>query len=425
MIAALRISNLFDFLPNATPENRRPLKAPTPPAIRNAFDKLDSTQRRQLGLWQGALYRSPQHLAWVRARSEAASLRKSNAHSSLRNKFDRLANAFDRKQLRRGDLVDRSCINAGGGSSERAWFHSNEYSFLQVVRFGLKSIGPRGAPRVGTEGTNHMHRIATVVAAAGQVLQQRRCDDELASLDGVRKGGLVLTRGVDCTPWRLAFGELQGDLISVARYALPCEGGKWSLVDFKSYKKSRPHAACVRGILEVLAQRVTFCFTQEMQSDMPQTRTYDFLVQPTIVARANASTCFTGMERGCRCFSIQGLRQICDRVEVMLISEAPDDATSMRRMLDKVSASLPANCLHHRSPCFGHGLHRIMVTATKEDDTIGDVHAICVCTSLVSNQEKILRGMRTVIDRDFVLFRGDSFGETNNMHGRMFLHGED
>ena len=104
--------------------------------------------------------------------------------------------------------------------------------------------------------------------------------------------------------------------------------------------------------------------------------------------------------------SIAGLREVCKHVKVCILSEAPDDHSGNGRCMKHLRELLPKNCLRHRSTCLGHAVHRVVENTTKEKDVIGDVHAVVMCCSLTSNQQKLLDALWYIIDTELDVVAG-------------------
>ena len=84
--------------------------------------------------------------------SAIARLRWGEKPSTDADKFEKLADAFDKGSLRHGDLTYRD--TSGAAASSSAWCHANTYNVFGLIRQAVQEIGKGGLNQQGA----HKHK---------------------------------------------------------------------------------------------------------------------------------------------------------------------------------------------------------------------------------------------------------------------------
>ena len=122
----------------------------------------------------------------------------------------------------------------------------------------------------------------------------------------------------DCTPTRVQFGQLQQQLLPVARYAVLGENSKWKLVSYDEFVKEHGGPKFLRsGIVELLAGA---CSIIHMGSD-DLLHGMKKLCRPMILARSNASCVYSATEKLFGCLSKSSLAKLGARITFGFMSE--------------------------------------------------------------------------------------------------------
>ena len=253
-----------------------------------------------------------------------------------------------------------------------------------VVQHAFRSVGVKGGfQRRGLDGCHDQLQLSAGVASAACLAQAETCSKTFQDImRDDSKGALVVTWAFDTTPWRLRFGALQEILYPHARYAVQ-KDGKWTLVPLSTYQKLRPGVRMSTGVLEAFVQRATVCFADGLGSEVPQIVQHEIISPPVILQRANASNIHAAVEvSGVPEVSIDGLKRYLKAKRLLILAEAPDNASSIRKRqkaVAKMLADVPG-ALYAPSGCAAHKLHRAIVAATGEADWLGHVCASLALT---------------------------------------------
>ena len=123
------------------------------------------------------------------------------------------------------------------------------------------------------------------------------------------------------------------------------------------------------GMLEILGVQAEVAWGSGQQSR-------DVFIKPSIVKRANASTLYGALNDALGMLSIEGITELCTRLECCILMEVADAAKYVRKLLKARALHLPGNCFIPEVSCCIHRLHRIFTLATRENKLCGDGHAI-------------------------------------------------
>ena len=197
---------------------------------------------------------------------------------------------------------------------------------------------------------------------------------------------MVINRFYDCTPVRLRFGALTGQLQKHARYAIKDEAtGRWHLVDFATYRKAHPQSDISYGVLDVFAHSLQVHVANTVDKTA---HGYEFAAPVHILENGTASAIMGSTEQAFDHYSRSGVRDLCRSLPWLIYQESADADSSNRRKRSCTLEDLPENGLGVESTCCAHQGHRLV--ESREKLVIGDVFAIWCAFSNHHNQNKIL-----------------------------------
>ena len=300
---------------------------------------------------------------------------------------DSLECAWNKTKLRHGDMV-RSRKSLG-----KVRKHKNTWTVSGLLRISFSNIGKSSAIlRTSMEGTSHvMQAIATVAGIAFRA-QERALSKAMSPKDNACQ---VVIRGHDSTTVRVVFGDLQDKLMPHARYLLPDHDHptrQWRVVSYEEYREARPHRKPVSGLVELFAQEtcISWVPTHTLHNEVPLIETRNYLHAPCVLERSNASTIFRALELTLPHFDLDSLRHIARVRPFIFLSEVPDRAKANDKKRAFYASLLPPNVFYFMGlGCIAHIISRIMTKATRESDTIGDVHAVWYTCGLVGQHNKL------------------------------------
>ena len=158
--------------------------------------------RSRLGAFLGEQYRTSAHSQYLHACKRA---RRGERHEAdQRADHAALQTAWNNERLREGDKV--------GSDDEGGGCHPNKFDPAAVLQNAWKQIG--GVSKVlsvGVDGVRRALQILGCVAGAAHEEQREFIERRTAEMCE-RAVCPVITKFYDCTPWRLGFGRLQGQL---------------------------------------------------------------------------------------------------------------------------------------------------------------------------------------------------------------------
>jgi hypothetical protein len=109
----------------------------------------------------------------------------------------------------------------------------------------------------------------------------------------------------------------------------------------------------------------------------------DLITAPIIVEKGNASCFYGAIHDAMPAIGGGGLARICSGQKCVMGMELPDGVKYVQRMIHFKAALAPRNYFDPDITCAVHRLHRIIVLSLREDDIVGDDHAIAFVSGLV------------------------------------------
>ena len=215
------------------------------PAVVKAFHALASgakkSQTAKRKLYAGPLWRSAQSIH--AARLCIGKTKKSKSFKRLEQTYDKVAKAWNKKQLRYGDclltagevLAPRKSLKGPRGNQWRA-------EGLQWHAYGTlgSGSGARGEAEVALGKTHRSAELAAVVAQASLKCQATELQKQCLSFH--KKDSfiaMVVNRNYDATPIRVKFGGLQDKIAPFARYFAQDANQRWKSVPLDDYMAAR------------------------------------------------------------------------------------------------------------------------------------------------------------------------------------------
>ena len=104
----------------------------------------------------------------------------------------------------------------------------------------------------------------------------------------------------------------------------------------------------------------------------------------------------------------------------MILCELPDNATANKREQIFIGNSLPVNCFYPFGNCAVHRVHRIVALARREDDAVGDCHAISFTGQQLDKRDKIHAAVQGIVS-ELVVIHGPPPDEVAH-HMKRVLH---
>ena len=156
-----------------------------------------------------------------------------------------LAKAWNHSRTRYGDTVDLA-EDVDGPT------HPNAFRPSAILEFAYSSVG-RHLRRHGLDGSTH--HLDTLVGVAG-IMRSAAARHSQADLAVLRRLRLpfVFARHYDFSPWKVAFGSLQAEIMPHARY-YQHNGERWVAVAYQEMHQ-RFRGNLRYGVSELLAKKL-------------------------------------------------------------------------------------------------------------------------------------------------------------------------
>lgn len=237
------------------------------------------------------------------------------------------------------------------------------------------------------------HRQASHVAILGSFFARAQRQKITTDLDFKGDESVFVRWHHDATPMMLAFGALQPLLEESARYLIREKDSRgisrWKAVPFEEYQKVHPGAATHAGVLEVFGQLLDVIVTRPPRPEsVEEELKHGIFIPPSILESTCADCLLDAAAAGSDFVSLDGIREICSKVDWFCLSTFPDGVSSNLRMQGYMAFSLHdiPNLLLFDGPCVQHIFHRICVKGMQEDKLLGHVHAVHMVLSNKSHQ---------------------------------------
>lgn len=227
---------------------------------------------------------------------------------------------------------------------------------------------------------------------------------------------------VGCCPRR--FGRLQDQLEPIARYliaeTLPSGRTQWKAVQHTEYKRLHPRAAMRSGVCEVFAQSA-----QVVWSNGSDTTKHLFTFAPQILERGNGSTIYSAVEEASETLSLPSIREIAEKVPVVLYDEVVDSGKANVRKRMKTAEELDPckNVLYQfSSGCAVHDTNRGLGRAVNEDGLVGHVHAVQHVLSMSSRRNALMATMKRMLVDELDIIQAEPPAAFREHAGQVVQH---
>ena len=346
-------------------------------------------------------------MKWMRMRKRAK-VKKSDLKKDT-TKANLLAAVWDSIVLRDGDKTTL------GESSN---LHPNRWGTIPFLRVSWGDLGKnrcargQGSGCVGIEETHRGSEALGLLAMFWHELEKSKAS-ELLDVDATgadalsNAGACLIQRHYDCTPLFVRFGVLQDLLETHARYVIRTTDDRgferWEVVTHEAYRKQYPRAATTKGVVELLGQSARLDWTSRATAENPvRLHSRRHIHVPPMFLQAGNANCFVdALSRASPLLSLGGITQMRQRVAWVWLNEVLDGASSCKRQQAYLVQALRrinlSNCLCTKGACIIHKLHRVIVKGTRENDLIGNVHALQVVYGITSKRESMLLALKWVI----------------------------
>ena len=137
-----------------------------------------------------------------------------------------------------------------------------------------------------------------------------------------------------------------------------------------------------------------------IRGSMGQLQGFRALCRPQILQAANASVTYNAVERAVPELNRDGIADLARHCPHVFLQENPDDcSTNRRKKAQSLLDSQPFRNVHRvDGRCGSHQCFRIV--ANGEKHICGDFHAVGMTCSNTANRNRILHGLRCLIDED-------------------------
>ena len=290
------------------------------------------------------------------------------------------------------------------GNDESLTSHPNTWTHPGLLKVGWKQLGKRASGHRCAAGLGETRRggdALLCVAAACDKASRQVFLDWLAAIPAGQP--LHVEKHYDATSLMLRFGGLEDALHPVAKYLIPHEQleGRYRAVSLADFRKVYPKIQPSKGLLEFFAQTLIVCTSNDGEEDSRV-----LLLRPSILTHCNASTTYTAVETTTPGLTMARLKELAARHPFITFSEIPDNHSVNVRKRAFTSAELPPNVFVTPLGCCAHLLHRVIVSSIREDDIVGDCHAVYVITRNPAHRDRLVAAAFAVIEEDFDVMPG-------------------
>ena len=259
-----------------------------------------------------------------------------------------------------------------------------------------KYVRQRETPNPGRECsvTGATHRQSSHAAILASFFARAQRQKITTDLDFKGDESVFVRWHHDATPLMLEFGALQPLLEQSARYLIREKDSRgisrWKAVPFEEYNKVHPGAGTHAGVLEVFGQLLDVIVTKPPRPESVEEELKHGIFIPPYILESTCADCLLDAAAAASDFvSLEGIREICSKVDWYCLSTFPDGVSSNLRMQAYMASSLHdiPNILLFDGPCVQHILHRICVKGLQETKLLGHVHAVHMVFSNKSNHQ--------------------------------------
>ena len=279
-----------------------------------------------------------------------------------------------------------------------------------VLSCGYKYVGNRVAPTgrgKGGLGLGKTNRTSMLTSASAEIHLRAFADKGwkprcLAPCQNGLATSMVLGRHYDGTQWTVNFGEYT-PVVSPHAYYFHKDKvlDKWVTIRLEEYLRLYNGLTPCRGSLELLAQTLDIAVV--LKGGLQDQGT--IMVQPMFLQNGSASVLYTGVQDGMKELSCSALCELCEKDPNLNLFywEAPDAAPSNTRQRKFVSLKFLPMPRVFQMPlpgCVVHGLHRIMLGASRTDNLHGDLHATATVSRHIHNRNLLIHALDKLCDSE-------------------------
>ena len=316
------------------------------------------------------------HLPGVRTAKGKEAQRKE--HAILRHRFNR-------GTLRFGEELNDPQLRKGEAKREARNHKLLKVSAIQHLSY--QQVGHRTKSCRQTSGpgsTGHgmpSHRELDIASSSAEIhllTQENAMEEKLFTpLREYQLDALQLLRCYDATPKIHHFGVLQPILAPLARYFYKEHKSdkKWKVCGYDEHFKKTGRPVPMKGRLEIFAQRVR---VSAIRRD-GRAQSHNVIVRPQALENGKSSTLYSAVDRGVNGLSTADFITYSPFTKVFFYGECPDGCYANRRKRNKTYTELlPVRNIFSwpLPPCTAHTFNNILRKACKENESIGDPHAV-------------------------------------------------
>ena len=356
----------------------------------------DRSSRSSLHLFENDLYRSRQHMAWLRqCKREKAAVR---SHGELKRKTLLVGKAWDDQRHRYGDRVDID-EQHNNGAATRDHRHPNQWTHAGVIRAAFMQIGHVKTLRCGVDAVDKELGCLSATSSVAQVMQQSWLDDRKELLIAQRQPAAFYLF-YDATPRSMMFGRLQESLAPSARYPwFDKATKKWTMIKYDDMQLRTHGRKCLqRGVLDVLGTSVEVrSLTHDGLLDG-----FSSLGPPQVIQNGSASCIHAALNMPGAMGSLDNIKEIALALPFVWCAETPDACRANLRHQGKASKKLQSspNVFHVKGRCGAHQCERII--ATTEGKSVGDLHAVAVACGAPSHSVALLGALEKLVEEPMI-----------------------
>ena len=291
----------------------------------------------------------------------------------------------------------RARVRANGWRPEGVLF--NAYRGV-----GAASAGGRGEHENALGRTHRECEVSSAVAELHHRLQASRIASKFvqASVES-RVDCMVLNRNYDATPVACTFGAMQDLVAPYATYFVEDKTNPrcpWKAVSLDEWRALGRKAKPGRGSLQILAQRLEIGWVLK---DSDGVDMQEILIPPIAMANGKSSTLYSATEKAVEDLSLDKLLELARHIKFIIVNEIPDQCSAnVRKKAATISALLKIDNVFYNpfQCCMAHTLHRLMARSFREEDIIGDIHAIAYVMTLTPQRNAMLTAFRALLEEE-------------------------
>ena len=130
------------------------------------------------------------------------------------------------------------------------------------------------------------------------------------------------------------------------------------------------------------------------------------IAMPAILQSVNASVVYRAVETCLEDLNLEAIEKIASKTKVALMTEVPDNASYNYRKMHQTALDLPSNMLYVSDGCSAHICHRIVEASTREQDIIGELHAVSWTCGLPKHHQRMMKEARDIVNEELVWHPG-------------------